>query len=320
MVRSKHYWILISFVLLTAIFSVGWQQVLAQSENPRYFPETGHWVTDEFLLKYNDILHPTTLYGVPITEAFVDSFGTKVQYFEKVRFELDLSLPPGIQVKLSPLGEYLYQEGQLLVVPSNSPACRSFAESDHLVCYAFLDFFDANGGVSQFGYPVSGFEVHDGWIVQYFQKARFEWHPENPLGQWVTVSNLGVRYFYDLGENPKLLSPALEKDNRPFFPVLRLRPKAFVSSAVLPSGDTQTIYVIVQDQNLRPVPDAEVEFTVLLPDGSMKEYRTSNTDQSGVSTLNFAVDSDSTGITNIYVSVSYNSLRGQTRTSFHIWW
>lgn len=320
MVRSKHYLVLIFLVFLIAIFGAGSQQGFAQSENTRYFPETGHWVANEFLLKYEDILNPTTLYGAPITEVFVDSFGIKVQYFEKVRFELDPSLPLGIQVKLSPLGEFLYQEGQVLAVPSNSRACRSFAEIKHTVCYAFLDFFETNGGVSQFGYPVSGFEIHDGWIVQYFQKARFEWHPENQPGQWVTLSNLGVRYFYDRGEDPKLLSPANETEARPFFPVLKLRPKAFVSSAVLPSGDTQTIYVIVQDQNLRPVPNAEVEFTVLLPDGSTKEYRASNTNQSGVSTLDFSVDSNSTGITNIQVSVSYNSLRGQTRTSFQIWW
>ncbi len=320
MERSKRYFVFTVFILLVAVLSFGRQQVFAQTgEEPRFFPETGHWVTDEFLLKYDEVSSPKTLYGAPITEAFVDSFDIKVQYFEKVRFELDPTLPPGIQVKLSPLGQYLYQEGQLLVVPPNSRACRSFAESDHVVCYAFLDFFEANGGVSQFGYPLSGFEIHDGWIVQYFQKAQFEWHPENPAGQWVTVSNLGFRFFYERGEDPKLLSP-VDTDNRPFSPALRLRPKAFVSSAVLSSGDNQTIYIIVQDQNLRPVPDAEVEFTVILPDGSVKEYRTSNTNQSGVSTLDFAVNSTLTGITNINVSVTYNEMRGQTRTSFQIWW
>ena len=175
-------------------------------------------------------------------------------------------------------------------------------------------------GSASLEFQFQDFEIHNGWIVQYFQKARFEWHPENPLGQWVTVSNLGVRYFYESGEDPKRLSPVRDGDNTPFSPVLRLRPKAFVSSAVLPAGETQTIYVIVQDQNLRPVPGAEVEFKVTLPDGSMREYRTSNTNQSGVSTLDFSVDLDIIGIANINVSVTYNSLRGQTLTSFQIWW
>ena len=320
MVRKKRYLVLISLIFLVAIVGVRWQQVLAQIEDPQYFPETGHWVEAEFLTKYYEISNPTILYGAPITEAFVDSFGIKVQYFEKVRFELDPSLPIGIQVKISPLGEFLYQEAQPLVVPSNSRACRSFTGSDHLVCYNFLDFFEENGGVSQFGIPISGFEIHNGWIVQYFQKARFEWHPENSPGQWVTVSNLGVRYFYESGEDSKRLSPVRDGDNTPFSPPLRLRPKAFVSSAVLPTGETQTIYVIVQDQNLRPVPGAEVEFKVTLPDGSVREYRPGNTNQSGVSTLDFSVDSEIIGIANIDVSVTYNFLRGQTLTSFQIWW
>jgi hypothetical protein len=305
---------------VVAALGLGWQQVQAQVESTRYFPETGHWVTDEFLLKYESIPNPTLLYGAPITEAFEVTFGTKVQYFEKVRFELDPTLPSGIQVKLSPLGEYLYQEGRKLGLSTNSPACRSFAETRQSVCYAFLNFFDANGGISQFGYPISGFEEHDGRYVQYFQKARFEWHPENPPGKWVTVSNLGLRYFYHHEEDLKLLSPVLEGDNIPDVSVLRLRTKTFVSSSVLPSGETQTIYVIVQDQNFKPVPGAKVEFNVTLPDGNTKEYRTSNTNSAGVSMLDFSVGTASKGITNVDVFAYYNTLEGRTRTSFYIWW
>lgn len=320
MVNSKRVWILISLVFLIAALGVTGQQVIAQTGNSRYFPETGHWVTDDFLEKYESIPNPTMLYGVPITEAFEDSFGTKVQYFEKVRFELDPTLPNNIQIKLSPLGEYLYEEGIKLGPILTSPACRAFAETGQTVCFAFLDFFDANDGISQFGYPISGFENHDGRIVQYFQNARFEWHPENPKGQWVTVSNLGLRYFYQHGEDLKHLSPVLEDDNIPDISVLRLRARAFVSSSVLLSGEAQTIYVIVQDQNYKPVPGVEVEFIVTLPDGSTKEYRARQTNAAGVSTLNFPIRSDFPGIANIHVFTFYNTLNGQTRTSFNIWW
>jgi len=318
-VRSKRFWILVSLIFVVAALGTANQHVVAQSGSPRYFPETGHWVTDDFLLKYESIPNPTLLYGAPITEAFVDTFGTKVQYFEKVRFELDPTLPVNIQIKLSPLGIYLYEEGRKLGLLSNSPACRAYSETGHSVCYAFLDFFDANGGISQFGYPISGFEDHNGRYVQYFQNARLEWHPENPPGQWVTVGNLGLRYFYHHGDDPKLLTPIRETDNIPLS-VLRLRTRAFVSSSVLPSGGSQTIYVIVQDQNFKPVPGAKVDFIVKLPDGSTKEYRTRNTNTAGVSTLNFSVGSESQGIASIDVLVSYNTLEGETRTSFNIWW
>ena len=119
MMWSKRFWIGISLVLVLASLGIAGQQVLAQAENTRHFPETGHYVTDEFLVMYESIPNPTLLYGFPITEAFVDIFGTKVQYFEKVRFELDPSLPANIQVKLSPLGEYLYQEGEKLDITTN---------------------------------------------------------------------------------------------------------------------------------------------------------------------------------------------------------
>jgi hypothetical protein len=320
MLRSKRLWILVSALIAVSVLGFGWNHVQAQVENSRYFPETGHWVTDEFLLKYESIPNPTLLYGAPITEAFEDTFGTKVQYFEKVRFERDPTLPSSIQVKLSPLGEYLYQEGKKLGLSTNSPACRPFPETGHSVCYAFLDFFDKNGGISQFGYPISGFEDHDGRFVQFFQNARLEWHPENAPGKWVTVSNLGLRYFYHHEEDLKLLNPVLEGDNIPNVSVLRLRTKAFVSSSVLPSNEKQTIFVIVQDQNFKPVPGVKVEFKVTLPDGSTKEYRTSNTNAAGISMLNFSVGTGSKGVANIEVFTDYGNLEGQTRTSFNIWW
>jgi hypothetical protein len=42
----------------------------------------------------------------------------------------------------------------------------------------FLRFWRANGGVLIFGYPISEEIVENGRIVQYFEQARFEYHPE----------------------------------------------------------------------------------------------------------------------------------------------
>lgn len=42
----------------------------------------------------------------------------------------------------------------------------------------FLRFWRTNGGVMIFGYPISEEIVEDGQIVQYFERARFEYHPE----------------------------------------------------------------------------------------------------------------------------------------------
>src|SRR5262245_15525400 len=46
----------------------------------------------------------------------------------------------------------------------------------------FLTFWREHGGVLIFGYPLSEEIVEDGQIVQYFERVRFEYHPER-LGQ-----------------------------------------------------------------------------------------------------------------------------------------
>ncbi|HEY3108203.1 MAG TPA: hypothetical protein VGL23_05590, partial [Chloroflexota bacterium] len=72
---------------------------------------------------------------------------------------------------------------------------RTFPETGQTVRDAFLDFFDAYGGLEIFGYPRTGEFSEAGRYVQYFQRARFEYWPENPPGQQVQLGNLGL----DLG-------------------------------------------------------------------------------------------------------------------------
>jgi hypothetical protein len=62
----------------------------------------------------------------------------------------------------------------------------------------FLSFWRANGGLLLFGYPLSGEIVEDGRIVQYFERARFEYHPEH-LGSegQVMLSLLGTELYGD---------------------------------------------------------------------------------------------------------------------------
>ncbi|MFN8474846.1 MAG: glycosyl hydrolase [Anaerolineae bacterium] len=57
------------------------------------------------------------------------------------------------------------------------------ADTGYTVSGAWLDFYQANGGLSIFGYPRSPVMVDpldDKQCVQYFQRAVLEWHPANP--------------------------------------------------------------------------------------------------------------------------------------------
>ena len=68
---------------------------------------------------------------------------------------------------------------------------RSFAETDQTVRGEFLRFFDRYGGVTQLGYPLTEEMVVEGWRVQYFEKGRLEYHPENEPTYRVTIGWLG---------------------------------------------------------------------------------------------------------------------------------
>src|SRR6185437_14805313 len=64
----------------------------------------------------------------------------------------------------------------------------------HTVHHAFLAYFTSHGGLDEFGYPISEESTEDGFQVQYFQRARMEWHPELPAAYNVSLSLLGDQY------------------------------------------------------------------------------------------------------------------------------
>ena len=69
-----------------------------------------------------------------------------------------------------------------------------------MVSFAFLDYFNSHGGVDIFGYPISGEMMEKGINVQYFQRARMEWHPENAAQYRVQLGLVGVEVFSQRGQ------------------------------------------------------------------------------------------------------------------------
>jgi len=308
------------FAAICLLFT-SWVSVGAQTPDIEYFAETGHNVKGDFLRYYKSVANPTIVYGYPITEQFISKDGNTVQYFQRARFEL--SSDPSRKVKLTPLGSKTYRPEKQLVI-NNPLACRSYPQTGYLVCFAFLEFFDQNGGVAQFGYPISPFEFRNNQIVQYFENARFEWRPGSSAGQRIGISDLGRIYFDQLGEDPAFLRPvqrgATGIDPNPKPIVLSLQIRAFPAEAVTTSSDQQTIYVLVQDQNLQPVAGGSGIATIRLPSG--ETYSTSfNVNDKGVGIFSFSFQKQPNGkLVNIDISVSSNNLQGKTTTSFRIWY
>ena len=78
----------------------------------------------------------------------------------------------------------------------------------------FLTWWRANGGVLIFGYPISDEMIENGRVVQYFERARFEYHPEaaNPAER-IQLSLLGRELTAD-----RNFPPARPEDGEVFFP------------------------------------------------------------------------------------------------------
>ncbi len=309
-----------SFGLILALIMLGsvWSPARAQSQDSKYFSETGHNVKGDFWKFYNSNPNAIFLYGYPITEEFTDKNGKLVQYFQRARFEYDSNLPEGQRVQLTQLGRETYVSTGPLNV-SNTLACRTYAETGYAVCFAFLEFFDLYGGVSQFGYPISGFEYHENKIVQYFERARLEWQPWKMEGQRVVVSDLGRMYFDNLGEDPGLLSP-VKPINNIGADIISLQVRAFVWKAVTLASDSQLIFVIVQDQNLQPVANSNCATVVHWPDGHTDSVAlTTNTNGVGIVPLSF-ISQPYGSLIYTDVACTFSNLSGNTTTSFRIWY
>lgn len=308
-------WLVGQFVAI-AILLASWGSVQAQSADIQYFPETGHNVRGDFLQFYESVKNPTLVFGYPLTEQISSKDGKAVQYFQRARFELRAELAEGQRVQLTTLGRYSYNPGGQLNI-DNSSGCQLFI-TGFRVCFAFLDFYKANGGTIQFGNPISPFEFHDQLIVQYFELARFEWRADRPEGQRVVITDLGRTYFDQLGEDPAHLKPVQPLDAT-INPVLSIKVRAFVMKPImLPSGQ-QTIYVIVQSQTLQAISDATGRATVHWPDGRTEEYFFT-TNSSGLGSISFNFKKQKQGeLVPIEIAVTYQGLAATTRTSFRIW-
>jgi hypothetical protein len=184
-------------------------------EDCQTYPETGFTTCGRFL-EYWQTNGGLTRQGFPISGVFEelnlpppagDGKLHKVQYFQRARFEEHSENAAPYDVLLGLLGTEQFE-----ALPATGPAssrqpgiCQYFKETGLEVCGRFLEYWQANGGLSQLGYPVSGFfnernqapPAGDGKIhrVQYFQRARFEEHLENNPPSDVLLGLLGTEQY-----------------------------------------------------------------------------------------------------------------------------
>ncbi len=174
----------------------------------RIFPETGIAI-DEPFRSYWEAHGGLPLFGFPISpvldEPGEDGISRPVQYFERARFEHHPDAAPSGQVQLGRLGllSLLARGIDWQALPSHGTqvGCQFFAATRQSLCAPFSDFWAHNGGLPMFGVPLTPAQEEvsptDGqpYVVQYFERARFEYHPEHPLPNRVQLGLLGREHY-----------------------------------------------------------------------------------------------------------------------------
>ena len=167
----------------------------------RCFAETGICLGGRFLA-YWEAHGGLALNGYPLTLEFTQTLDDgqpyTVQYLERVRLEYHPENAPPFDVLLGQFGRRIHPAD--LAVPA-VPGAAYFPERGHNVTRsAFAAYWEANGGLAQFGYPLTEElteRLEDGALyrVQYFERARLEYHPENPAPFDVLLGQFGRRIY-----------------------------------------------------------------------------------------------------------------------------
>ncbi len=160
--------------------------------NSQYFAPTDKTVSGDFLNMYQK--YGLSRMGYPISDEMTDN-GTRVQYFERVRMEYHPDLAnSGYSVLLTRLGVQISEGSQFATAaPFASTSSKTYVkETGHSLAEPFLSYWNKNGGVELYGYPISEPVKQDGMTVQWFERARMEYHPElASKGQAVELTLLG---------------------------------------------------------------------------------------------------------------------------------
>jgi hypothetical protein len=206
----------VALLMLAAAFLAATPGGSAQAQSgQRCFTETNLCI-DGRIREFWEQNGGLAVFGLPVTPQQMDTIEGKtlqVQWFERNRLELHPENARPYDVLLGRLGadRLAQQSRDPFTFPKSStqPGCRFFPETGHNVCGDILTAWHANGlefdgkkgkteaeNLALFGLPLSDASVEtlsDGrqYTVQWFERARFELHPENAAPYNVLLGLLG---------------------------------------------------------------------------------------------------------------------------------
>lgn len=98
---------------------------------------------------------------------------------------------------------------------AETPTCVYIKDTGHNIHGSFLAFYLSHGGAENFGAPLTEAFIEDnGFIVQYFERARLELHADNPEPFRVQLGLLGTQFGIS---DPPVKSAAIPSPTNPNF-------------------------------------------------------------------------------------------------------
>lgn len=161
------------------------------------FPQTGYSIWGPFE-QYWNAHGGLEQFGLPRTSVYPAGKGYDGQWFERALFTYNPSNPDPYKVQLDLLGSISTQNRRAeapFVATKPGTEGQFFPATGHNLSGQFLQYWQSTGGLAIYGYPVSEAFMEksksDGktYQVQYFERNRFELHPEAA----------GTRYEVQLG-------------------------------------------------------------------------------------------------------------------------
>ncbi len=172
----------------------------------RCFAQTGFCIASP-ILDYWERNGGLQRFGYPLSAVRTESaegWTGPIQWFERTRLE-DHGVNGVMAGRVGVL--FLLTEGRLWEsfprVSQAAAGCRFFPETGHSLCGAFLTYWERNGGLARFGFPITEPAVdavfgYDG-VAQLFERARMEWHPELAGTRYAVLLGLLGRNLADAG-------------------------------------------------------------------------------------------------------------------------
>jgi uncharacterized protein YkwD len=166
-------------------------------------------VQGSFLITFDR--YGLALAGWPISDEVTEN-GLQVQYFERMKMEYHPELASrGNAVLLTRLGAIMAPQAQSAPIASfaSTTTRRYFPQTGHSLSAPFLKYWQTHGSVEVLGYPVSEQMDENGLKVQWFERARLEYHPDLANTNWaIQLSLLGMQAFSNTGGNTSTINLA----------------------------------------------------------------------------------------------------------------